>query len=221
MSSLPGPGFRFYEVQDLLAAYAAHDHTFSDSPEAPGPALSEYLRIVAQDPRRATTAVEQIDELLLVGLESSEIADDVELLPKIEPPSGRSVEDCLRVIRGHLVRQIANPVPATPSLPAYKWEDRARFPELNQFLGAYFHQDFFDEYASYDDAVDDYLAGASDSDRDQLVRDISDLLSLTTADRDLKQAATVLGMDVAPPSGTGIRQWLCDVLGVVSGHQGQ
>ncbi|WP_431330190.1 contact-dependent growth inhibition system immunity protein [Streptomyces sp. IPPR8] len=221
MSSFPGPGSRFYEVQDLLAAYAAHDHTFSDSPEVPGPALSEYLRIVAQDPRRATTAVEQIDELLLVGLESSEIADDVELLPKIEPPSGRSVEDCLRVIRGHLVRQIANPVPATPSLPAGKWEYRARFPELNQFLGAYFHQDFFDEYASYDDAVDDYLAGASDSDRDQLVRDISDLLSLTTADRDLKQAATVLGMDVAPPSGTGIRQWLCDVLGVVSGHQGQ
>ncbi|MDG9689533.1 contact-dependent growth inhibition system immunity protein [Streptomyces sp. DH17] len=221
MSSLPSPGFRFYEVQDLLAAYAAHDHTFSDSPEAPGPALSEYLRIVAQDPRKATTAVEQIDELLLVGLESSEIADDVELLPKIEPPSGRSVEDCLRVIRGHLVRQIENPVPATPSLPTGKWEYRARFPELNQFLGAYFHQDFFDEYASYDDAVEDYLAGASDNDRDQLVRDISDLLSLTTADRDLKQAATVLGMDVAPPSGTGIRQWLCDVLGVVSGHQGQ
>lgn len=216
MSSFPGPGFRFYEVQDLLAAYAAQDYTFSDSPEAPGPALSAYLRVVSQDPRRAATAVQQLDELLLAGLESSEIADDVELLPEIKPPSGRSVEDCLRVIRGHLVRQLENPAPAPQSLPTGKWEYGERFPELNQFLGGYFHQDFFEEYASYSDAVDDYLAGASESDRDQLVRDISDLLSLATTDRELKQAVSILGMDVSPPSGTGIRQWLSDVHGIVS-----
>ncbi|WP_217253914.1 contact-dependent growth inhibition system immunity protein [Streptomyces sp. AC602_WCS936] len=216
MSSFPGPGFRFYEVQDLLAAYAAHDYTFSDSPEAPGPALSAYLRIVSEDPRRAATAVQQLDELLRAGLGSSEIADDVELLPEIVPPSGRSVEDCLRIIRGHLVRQIENPVPAVQSVPTGKWEYQARFPELNQFLGGYFHQDFFEEYASYSEAVGDYLSGASEGDREQLVRDISDLLSLATTDRELKQATSVLGMDVSPPSGIGIRQWLNDVHDIVS-----
>ncbi|MEV5013112.1 contact-dependent growth inhibition system immunity protein [Streptomyces sp. NPDC053780] len=221
MSSFPGPGFRFYEVQDLLAAYAAQDYTFSDSPEAPGPALSAYLRITSEDPRRAATAVQQLDELLQAGLGSSEIADDVELLPKIVPPSGRSVEDCLRIIRGHLLRQIENPVPTVQSLPIGKWEYQARFPELNQFLGAYFHQDFFEEYTSYGDAVDDYLTGASASDRDQLVRDISDLLSLATTDRELKQATSSLGMDVSPPSGTGIRPWLRNVQDAVSRHQGQ
>ncbi|WP_122619044.1 contact-dependent growth inhibition system immunity protein [Streptomyces sp. Tu 4128] len=221
MSSFPGPGFRFYEVQDLLAAYAAQDYTFSDSPEAPGPALSAYLRIASEDPRRAATAVQQLDELLQAGLGSSEIADDVELLPKIVPPSGRSVEDCLRIIRGHLLRQIENPAPAVQSLPTGKWEYRARFPELNQFLGGYFHQDFFEEYTSYSAAVDDYLTGASVSERDQLVRDISDLLSLATTDRELKQATSILGMDVSLPSGTGIRPWLRNVQNAVSRHQGQ
>ncbi|MFG3210663.1 contact-dependent growth inhibition system immunity protein [Streptomyces tendae] len=193
MSSSPGPGFRFYEVQDLLAAYAAHDYAFSDSPDAPGPALSGYLRIVSQDPRRAATAVQQLDDLLLVGLQSSEIAGDVDLFPKIEPPAGRSVEDCFRIIRAHLVRQLENPVPAAQSLLTNSWEVRARFPELHQFLGSYFHQDFFDEYASHSEAVDDYLTGASQDDRRQLVGDISSLLGLAGTDGELKQAASLLG----------------------------
>ncbi|EHN79919.1 hypothetical protein SMCF_504 [Streptomyces coelicoflavus ZG0656] len=216
MSSFPGPGFRFYEVQDLLAAYAAHDYVFSDSPDAPGPALSGYLRIVSQDPRRAATAVQQLDDLLLVGLQSSEIAGDVELFPKIEPSAGRSVEDCLRIVRTHLVRQLENPVPAAQALPTGSWEVRARFPELHQFLGSYFHQDFFDEYASHSEAVDDYLAGASRDDRNQLVGDISSLLTLAGTDGELKQAVSLLGMEVSPPAGADLRRWLRDVHGIVS-----
>lgn len=216
MSSLPGPGFRFHEVQDLLEAYAAHDYTFTDTPETPGPALSAYLRIVSTDPQRAATAVHQLDDILRTGLRSPEIADEVELFPKIEPPSGSSVEDCLRVIREHLVRRIEDPVPATLPLPQNKWEYRERFPELNQFLGSYFHQDFFDEYTSYKEAVDDYVAGASENDLNQLVRDISKLLTSAVADSDLKQATSILGMDVSPPPGVGIRQWLSDVAGIVS-----
>ncbi|MFD7060819.1 contact-dependent growth inhibition system immunity protein [Streptomyces sp. NPDC059906] len=168
-----------------------------------GPALSGYLRIVSQDPRRAATAVQQLDDLLLVGLQSSEIAGDVELFPKIEPPAGRSVEDCLRIIRAHLVRQLENPVPAAQSLPTGSWEARARFPELHQFLGSYFHQDFFDEYASRDD-------------RNQLATDISRLLTLAGTDGELKQAVSLLGMEVSPPAGADIRRWLRDVHGTVS-----
>ncbi|BFO17218.1 hypothetical protein SHKM778_36060 [Streptomyces sp. KM77-8] len=53
-------------------------------------------------------------------------------------------------------------------MPQSRWEYRERFPELSQFLGGHFHQDFFDEYASYTEAVDDYLAGASETDRGNL-----------------------------------------------------
>lgn len=218
MPSFPGPGLRFYEIQHLLEAYAAHDYTFADSPETPGPALSAYLRIISDDPLRAATAVQQLDDLLRVGLHSPETADDVALLPEIRPASGRSVEDCLRIIRDHVVRAMEHPVTGVQPLPRNKWEYRERFPELNQFLGGYFHQDFPVEYASPQEAVDDYLTGASKSDRQRLVRDIAQLLALAPKDRDVQHAASILGMDVSLPAGGGMRQWLADVSGVVSRH---
>ncbi|MFH8973575.1 contact-dependent growth inhibition system immunity protein [Streptomyces sp. NPDC017890] len=216
MTLSPGPGFRFYEVQELLEAYAAHDYTFTDTPEAPGPALSAYLRIVSTDPQRAITAVHQLDGILRAGLFSPEIADDIELFPKIEPPSGHGVEDCLRIIREHLVRHLGSPAPQSRTLPQNKWECRERFPELNQFLGAHFHQDFSDEYTSHAEAIDDYLSGASGTDLDQLGRDISGLLAMAATDKDLKRAVSLLGMDVSPPSGLGVRRWLEEVAGTVA-----
>ncbi|MFJ8542566.1 contact-dependent growth inhibition system immunity protein [Streptomyces sp. NPDC093586] len=216
MTLSPGPGSRFYEVQELLEAYAAHDCTFTDTPETPGPALSAYLRIVSPDPQRTADAVHQLDDILRTGLFSPEIADDIELLPKIEPPSGRGVEECLRIIREHLVRHLGSPAQQNRSLPQNKWEYRERFPELNQFLGAHFHQDFSDEYTSYAEAVDDYLSGASDADLDQLVRDVTGLLAMAATDKDLKQAVSVLGMDVSPPSGISVRRWLEEVAGTVA-----
>ena len=181
---------------------------------------SAYLRIVSKDPQRAATSVQQLDDLLRTGLHSPEIDDDVALLPKIEPVAGRSVEDCLRIVRDHLVRRIGHPVPEAQPLPQNNWEYRERFPELSQFLGSYFHQDFFDEYTSHGEAVDDYLAGTSETDRNQLVRDIAELLALAATDRNLKEATSLLGMEVSPPTGVGIRQWLADVPGIVSRHTG-
>ncbi|MFF7853167.1 contact-dependent growth inhibition system immunity protein [Streptomyces sp. NPDC007904] len=113
-------------------------------------------------------------------------------------------------------RRIEHPVPGLPPLPQNKWEYRERFPELNQFLGGYFHQDFFEEYTSYKEAVDDYVAEASDDDLNQLARDISALLTAAAADGGLERATSILGMDVSPPPGSGIRQWLGDVAGIVS-----
>ncbi|MEU8624974.1 contact-dependent growth inhibition system immunity protein [Streptomyces sp. NPDC048669] len=219
MASSPSPGFRFHEVQELLAAYAAHSYAFTDTSEIPGQALSAYLRIASADPQRAATAVDQLDDILRTGLFSPEIADEIELFPKIEPSSGRSVEDCLGIIRGHLVRQLQNAAQKSRTLPQSTWECRERFPELNQFLGAYFHQDFSDEYTSYSEAIDDYLSGASEPDLDQLLRDITELLTMATTDRDLKQTTSNLGMDVSPPSGVGLRQWLNDVAEIVSRRQ--
>ncbi|MFI8307205.1 contact-dependent growth inhibition system immunity protein [Streptomyces sp. NPDC085927] len=107
------------------------------------------------------------------------------------------------------------------NLPRNKWEHREHFPEPNQFLGSYFHQDFSDEYTSHREAVGDYLAGASETDLEQLVRDISELLAPAATDADPKQAASVLGMDVSPPPGVGIRQWLDDVAGIASRRTGR
>ncbi|MFE9816619.1 contact-dependent growth inhibition system immunity protein [Streptomyces sp. NPDC005773] len=219
MASPPSPGFRFHEVQALLEAYAAHDYTFTDTPESPGSALSAYLRIASTDPQRVAAAVQQLDDLLRTGLFSPEIADEVALFPEVKPSSGRSVEDCLRIIREHLVRQLQNSTPKSQTLPHNAWERRERFPELNQFLGAYFHQDFSDEYASYKEAIDDYLSGASEHDLDRLLRDITELLTMATTDRYLKQTASDLGMDVSPPPGVGLRQWLNDVAEIVTRQQ--
>ncbi|HEY9328279.1 MAG TPA: contact-dependent growth inhibition system immunity protein [Streptomyces sp.] len=219
MASLPSPGSRFHEVQELLAAYAAHEYTFTDTPESPGSALSAYLRITSTAPQRVATAVHQLDDLLRTGLFSPEIADEIALFPEIKPSSGRSTEDCLRIVREHLVRQLHNSTPTSRTLPHNAWERRERFPELNQFLGAYFHQDFSDEYASYRDAIDDYLSGASENDLDRLLRDITELLTMATTDRHLKETASDLGMDVSPPPGVGLRQWLNDVAEIVSRHQ--
>ncbi|GAA1427210.1 hypothetical protein GCM10009601_38060 [Streptomyces thermospinosisporus] len=218
MTDQRSPGFRFYEIQDLLSAYAAHDFTFDDTPETPGPALSAYLRIVSRDPQRAATAVDQIDDLLRTGLFSPEIADDIELFPKIEPRSGRSVEECFRIIREHLVRNMRDPMPPSRSIPENRWECRERFPELSQFLGGHFHQDFSAVYTSYSEAVEDYLSGASAADLSQLLQDIADFLSMAATDEDLWQAASALGMDVYPPQGVGIRRWLEEVAETVRGR---
>lgn len=106
---------RFTELHDLLQAYEWSGNTFDDTMEAPGAALTSYLRVVAAKPQRAAAAVRELDDLLAVGLFSDEVADDVDLLPHIEPPSGVSVEDCLRVIRHHLSHFLAKPL--LPTVP--------------------------------------------------------------------------------------------------------
>lgn len=80
------PTDRFRELRDLLRAYESTGHAFDDTLEAPGAALSSYLRTSAFAPGRAEAAAREIDDLLAVGLFSDEIADDVDLLPHIEPP---------------------------------------------------------------------------------------------------------------------------------------
>lgn len=47
---------RFYELSDLLEAYAYTGFTFTDTAEAPGPGLASYLRIAARDPARAANS---------------------------------------------------------------------------------------------------------------------------------------------------------------------
>ncbi|MFE1589832.1 contact-dependent growth inhibition system immunity protein [Streptomyces sp. NPDC058737] len=205
--SLP-PGQRFYELSDLLESYTNVDFTFSDTAEVPGPALSAYLRIAARDPARAATAIRQIDDLLSVGLFSDEIADEVENLPHIRPPRGTTVEDCLRVVRGHLDRLLHEPSRVPQATPQTSWEWNKRFPFLGQLLGAYFHQDFSYLYASREEALDEYVGESDPEDRARAAQEIGELLEMVSSDGELRAATSALGLDLLPPRGMSLRKWL-------------
>lgn len=208
MSQALPPGQRFYELGDLLKAYTYTGFTFSDTAETPGPGLASYLRIAARDPVRATTALQQIDDLLSIGLFSDEIADEVEDLPHIRPPMGKNVEDCLRIVRGHLERLLQDPSQVPQMNPQNSWEWNERFPELSQMLGAYFHRDFSTIYDSRDEALDEYVSESAPEERAQGVREIGELLTMVFSDQELHTAATALGLDLLPPHGMSLRQWL-------------
>ncbi|SOD85502.1 contact-dependent growth inhibition system immunity protein [Streptomyces sp. Ag109_G2-15] len=204
---------RFQELRQLLRAYEKPGYAFDDTLEAPGSALSAYLRMAAFAPERAAAALREIQDLLMVGLFSDEIADDVELLPHIHPPRGVGVEDCLRVIQQHLERFLAAPPPPRPSLrPKSRWEWRERLPAMGHFLGAYFYQDSLKlEYCSHAEAVDDYLSGEPTEDIEKAAAEIGECLALNQSEDELREAATTLGLHGPLPTGVSLRQWLTDI----------
>ncbi|MCX5060178.1 contact-dependent growth inhibition system immunity protein [Streptomyces sp. NBC_00201] len=208
MSQPPPPGQRFDELGSLLQAYAQTGFTFADTAETPGPGLASYLRIAARDPERAATALRQIDDLLSVGLFSEETADEVENLPHIRPPMGASVEDCLRIVRGHLYQLLQDPSRVPYVNPQNSWEWNERFPALSQLLGAYFHRDFSYIYDSRDEALDEYVSEALPEDRAQAVQEMGELLAMASSDQELDTATEALGLDLLPPQGMSLRQWL-------------
>ncbi|MFF4802759.1 contact-dependent growth inhibition system immunity protein [Streptomyces sp. NPDC001351] len=181
---------------------------FSDTAEAPGPGLASYLRIVARDPARGVVAVQQLDEILTIGLFSEEIADEIAWLPEIRPPMGMSVEDCLRISRSHISRVLQDPSQVSQENPQNSWEWKERFPALGQLLGAYLNQDFPDFYDSWQEAVDDYRNEMDGDDVRNSVNEITELLAIVRSDEELEQATDALGLELLPPKGTNLRQWL-------------
>ncbi|MEV6049056.1 contact-dependent growth inhibition system immunity protein [Streptomyces xanthochromogenes] len=215
---MTAPNDRFHELRSLLRSYEVVGYAFDDTEEQPGAALDAYLRQAALHPARAARAAAEIDDLLTVGLFSSEIADDVDLLPHINPPQGESVESCLAVVRNHLASFLAEPGEPSRITPRTSWEWKERFPEFSHLLGSYFHQDFSHEYSSHKEALDDYISGVSPGDLLCVTREMQDFLSLSESDHQLKEAAATLGLRVAPPRGVRLRQWLVDVQGIIAHH---
>ncbi|MFB7254966.1 contact-dependent growth inhibition system immunity protein [Streptomyces nojiriensis] len=206
---------RFRELRQLLRSYEVTGYAFDDTEDRRGVALSAYLRQAAIEPARAAEAAAEIDDLLETGLFNDEIADDVDLLPHIHPPHGRTVESCLAVIGGHLRKFLAEPEIPSQSPPQTAWEWRERFPGLRHLLGAYFHQDFSMEYSSHREALGDYVSDASESDLRQLAGEIQEFLILNESDKTLKESAMTLGLGILPPKGVRLRQWLADVREIV------
>ncbi|MEU0035798.1 contact-dependent growth inhibition system immunity protein [Streptomyces sp. NPDC006333] len=211
---------RFQELRQLLYAYEETGYAFDDTAETPGTALSAYLRTASYAPDRAAAAAREIEDLLAVGLFNDDIADDVDLLPHVNPPQGVGVEDCLRAVRQHLKRFLASPPAPRPAVrPKISWEWRARFPALTHFLGTYFYQGSFEiEYGSHAEAVDDYLAGEPYEDLEKAASEIGEFLTLNPSDGQLAEAATVLGLREPLPQGISLRQWLTDIQGIITHH---
>jgi hypothetical protein len=207
---------RFKELRNLLRSYEETGYTFDDAPDRPGAALSAFFRQAARHPGQAAAVAAEIDDLLSKGLFSEEIAEDVDLLPHINPPSGATVEECLLLVRQHVAHFLEAPERPTLVTPQTAWEWKGRFPELSHFLSAYFHQDFETEYASHREAVDDYLDGVSESDLRTVITEIQDFLDMNADDASLRAASGTLGLRISPPKGVSLRRWLNDVREIIA-----
>ncbi|MEE1940520.1 contact-dependent growth inhibition system immunity protein [Streptomyces sp. TRM 70361] len=215
MDCFPVPGFRFSEVQKILAAYAAVDCVFTDTSEWPGPALESHLGEAAQNPESAAKALRQIDDLLSVDLFSAEIRDEVALMPQVSPTGGRSVEESFWIIRKHLVSFLEGDLerPVVPPQKPEEWRERS--PEISHLLGAYFHQDSLNIYASHREAVDDYISGTPAEDRRRAAKEGLTLLRMVEDKERLEDAVLAVGMQVYPPRGVRLRRWMTDLADII------
>jgi len=207
---------RFPELHDLLNSYSFAGNTFTDTAEEPGTALQAYVRHAVRTPGLLDAVIGEIDDLLQVGLFSDEIADDVDILPHIAPPSGRTVEQCLAIVRSHLERIRGGGTYENPRLPQTDWEWRKQFPEVSMLLGARFNQEFSRFYASRREALDDHFSLTDEESLAELVEELESLLALAESDAELDGATQILGLQVYPPEGVSLRQWLTDIRDIIT-----
>ncbi|MGW4495463.1 contact-dependent growth inhibition system immunity protein [Streptomyces sp. NPDC004376] len=208
-------GERFPELHDLLSSYAFAGNTFTDTAEEPGPALHAYVRQALRTPGALDRVIAEIDDLLETGLFSDDIADDVDVLPHVNPPVGRTVEQCLAVARAHLRRIREGGTHQHSSVPQTDWEWRKRFPELRHLLAAQFHQDFSRFYGSHGEALDDYFSANPADAVSEAAREIESLLAMVETDDELDHVTEILGLQVYPPDGVSLRQWLTDIQNII------
>ncbi|KIE23159.1 hypothetical protein LK08_31500 [Streptomyces sp. MUSC 125] len=209
---------RFPQLHELLNSYAFAGNTFTDTAETPGPALQAYVRQALRAPGLLDEVIGEIDDLLQVGLFSDEIADDVDILPHVEPLEGRTVEQCLGIARTHLERIRNGGTYQRSDVPQTDWEWRRQFPELGHLLAGYFHQDFSRFYASHREALDDYFTGNPPEMFAEAAEEIRSFTELVTSDSELDQAAQILGLQIYPPEGVPLRRWLQDIQGILQHH---
>lgn len=81
-----------------------------------------------------------------------------------------------------------------------------RTPALKLLLGAYFHQDWFDEFADEDAAVDAFVQGEPHL-SGQLQAEVEDLLG-TMDEEQLETYLDSIGCEYLPGEATGYRGWM-------------
>lgn len=82
------------------------------------------------------------------------------------------------------------------------------YPALWQFLGAYLHQDWRDDYADTNEALSDFMTGEP-AVAPALVSEINRLLATTESSGEIEAAILELGSFFVPSaSGDDPREWL-------------
>ncbi len=84
------------------------------------------------------------------------------------------------------------------------------FPELEQFLGGYFHQDWKDFHGSAEMAIEEYAINSSKDELSHTVQELDRLLSLGLSEAELDYAiCKELGCYYNPkPRGRSMTEWL-------------
>lgn len=87
-------------------------------------------------------------------------------------------------------------------------DPRTRYRHLYVYLGGVLHPDWDDDYASPDEAFDDYLSQAGGSDLKQFVGDLDDVLHMS--DTELRAVVGRLSTQFDPRKDRGWdeREWL-------------
>ena len=89
--------------------------------------------------------------------------------------------------------------------------DNATYPALWQFLGAYLHQDWRDDYADTQAALSEFM-GAEPAFAPNLAPEIDRMLAATRTSEETEAALLELGSFYVPStSGQDPRQWLIEV----------
>lgn len=82
-----------------------------------------------------------------------------------------------------------------------------KYPDLHQFLGGYFHQDWTRDHSTSDDVIRSFIDNSTATERSHVVAQLHDLLSVP--DPALGPAVLGLGGYYDPtPDGQTLRQWL-------------
>lgn len=95
--------------------------------------------------------------------------------------------------------------------------DENALPTLYQFFGNYCNQDYDIEYGNFDTAVASYMRESSDSDKENLARDILFLLSRGYSENELSIAMNALQNSIDPVRlGSTPSKWLASICDKIS-----
>ena len=198
---------RYGELDQVIRAYTGQPA--DDTPEAPGEALTAYLRhtwhtrpwALAVAERQVREYAENPPGRLRLRL------GEFYAIPDVGLPEGE-VQEWLFTLADHLRRSVEQGEVPPPAPPATHWEWHARFPELGQFLGGWFSQDMPDEFADHDTAVTDYRTATDPRVVARLVGELHELLALDLDETSYALALGELGMEVDPPAPYTPSGWL-------------
>jgi hypothetical protein len=93
----------------------------------------------------------------------------------------------------------------------------ARYPQLRQFLGGYFHQDWPLDSGRWEDVADDFVAESTRSSVAQTADELRSLLAQRFSDEETEAVLEGLGCNVDPAAfHLGARAWLEAVQGRIT-----